>query len=252
MLLSGVTKGKVTVIKTFKGPSGLTGILIKEKSNRLAIVYSTNDGKTLVAGTLFDENGINLTQQSANAFLKSEKDLPDPKSKKTQRQEDDSGAVRLSLSKMELVEQTAHYVSEGTGHTIIWIFFDPNCIWCHKLFFMIHQSPLPKTIEIRWVPVGFLKPGSTGKASAILKNGLTELTVDEMHFDSQNEEGGAHIIHSPRLRTMVQKNTRILKNLGEGGLETPTLVYRKKNSAYLFPGFPDREEWSNIIRDLSR
>jgi len=250
-LLSGVTKGKVTAIKTFKGPSGLTGILIKENSSHLAIVYSTDDGKTLIAGTLFDKNGVNLTKQSADAFLKAERDLPAKKGQKTQIQEEDSSPINLSLSKMELVEQTADYVPQGKGQAILWIFFDPNCIWCHRLFLMIHQNPLPQTIGIRWVPVGFLKPGSTGKASAILQNGLTELTLDEMSFDSENEEGGAHIINSRRFRTMVQKNTRILKNLGEGGLETPTLLYRKKGSAYLFPGFPDKEEWANIIKNLS-
>lgn len=248
LLISGVTKGKVTVVKTFHGPSGLTGILIKENSVHLAIVYATTDGKTLIAGTLFDKNGVNLTKQSADAFLKAEtSSVP----KKTQFQEDESDQIKISPSRMDLLEKEASYLSQGKGDKVLWIFFDPNCIWCHRLFLMIQKHPVPKTIEIRWIPVGFLKPGSIGKASAILKNGLSELTTDEIHFDTENEEGGAHIISSPKFRSMVEKNNRILKNMGNGGLETPTLIYRKKGINYLFPGFPDKGEWAGMIGALS-
>lgn len=250
-LLSGVTKGRVTAIRTFKGPSGLTGILIKENSSHLAIVYSTGDGKTLIAGTLFDKNGVNITKQSADDFLKSEQSSTGKNGRKTRLQEEDSAPIRISSTATDLVERNATFVSQGTGNNVLWIFFDPNCIWCHRLFVMIHQKPLPKTIVIRWIPVGFLKQDSMEKAAAILKNGLKELTLDEMNFDSKNEEGGAHIIHSRRLQDKIKENTRILKSLGEGGLETPTLLYRKQDSAYIFPGFPDRQEWLAILNDLS-
>lgn len=248
ILLSGITKGKVTVVKTFNGPSGLTGILIKENSTHLAIVYATADAKTLIAGTLFDKNGINLTKQSADAFLK-EETISTPK--KTQFQEDEADQIKVSPFKMDLLEKETSFLSQGQGSKVLWIFFDPNCIWCHRLFLMIHQHPIPETIEIRWIPVGFLKSGSIGKASAILKNGFVELSKDEINFDTENEEGGAPIISSPKFRSMVQKNNRILKLLGNGGLETPTLIYRKKGINYLFPGFPDKGEWAGIIGALS-
>lgn len=247
-LLSGVTKGKVTVIKTFNGPSGLTGILIKENSTHLAIVYSTADEKTLIAGTLFDKKGVNLTKKSADAFLKTEKSSP---TQENQLPEGDSGQIKVPSSKMDLMEKKATYISQGKGKEVLWVFFDPNCIWCHRLFMMIEKHPLSEAIEIRWIPVGFLKPGSIGKASAILKNGLAELTEDEVNFDSINEEGGAPAIDSPRFRAMVKVNNLILKNLGDGGLETPTLVYREKGTSYLFPGFPDKEEWAGIIKALT-
>ena len=247
-LVSGVTKGKVTVIKTFNGPSGLTGMLIKENSSHLAIVYSTADEKTLIAGTLFDKEGVNLTKQSADTFLKAEKSSL---AQKNQSQEGDSDRIRISSAKMDLIEKTATYLSQGKGEAVLWIFFDPNCIWCHRLFIMLQKHPISETIEIRWIPVGFLKPGSTGKAAAILKNGLSELVADEVNFDSVNEEGGAHVIDSQRFLSMVKGNNLILKNLGGGGLETPTLVYREKGTPYLFPGFPDPEEWTGIIKALS-
>ncbi|EQD72534.1 Thiol:disulfide interchange protein DsbG precursor, partial [mine drainage metagenome] len=65
-LVKTVTHGAAAVRKIFDGPpgSGLTGAVIAGGTHPPVVVWVTADGKTLIAGNVFDVQGRNLTQMA--------------------------------------------------------------------------------------------------------------------------------------------------------------------------------------------
>ncbi|MDD4888145.1 MAG: hypothetical protein PHO64_14725, partial [Thiomonas sp.] len=62
----------------------------------------------------------------------------------------------------------AHWVQEGAGPRIVYIFFDPNCPYSHKLYLATRAEVGKAGLQLRWIPVGQLEASSPGKAAAIL------------------------------------------------------------------------------------
>ncbi|MGE5320400.1 MAG: thioredoxin fold domain-containing protein [Hyphomicrobiaceae bacterium] len=81
------------------------------------------------------------------------------------------------------IEQ-ATYVAEGRGPRLLYIFFDPNCPYCHGLYQNLRAWVGKDGLQIRWVPVGILTPTSEAKAAAILQaaNPMAALHQDEDDF----------------------------------------------------------------------
>ena len=83
-------------------------------------------------------------------------------------------------------------------------------------------------LRVRFVVVGFLKPGSVGKAEAILsaQDPATAMALNEARFDTQTEEGGIAPDTTPSaaITAAVRSNTALLASSGE--LATPTVLWR--------------------------
>ncbi len=242
-LVAGVIKVPVQVKETFPGPTGLTGMILQGQRSRLAVLYATNDGSTLIAGPLFDQKGANLSKAAYQRYAATH----------PQNSNDPENSVGNPLTEgiMERVETETRFIPDGTGNRVIWIFFDPDCIWCHRLFVMINKHPLPENIQLRWIPVAFLKPDSKGKSEFILKQGYQALAQNEQVFDKKNEEGGAPTASDPELSRSIRKNSRLLSLVGNGGMETPTILYRQKQGATMIAGFPEPEDWQTVLRQVS-
>ncbi|WP_053764457.1 thioredoxin fold domain-containing protein [Leptospirillum ferriphilum] len=239
-LVSSVTGGIGTVQEVFPGPSGLTGAVIAGGSTP-AVVWITPDGKSLIAGNVFDERKKNYTDMAFGIFAKpmemellAQNRTPVPPSPPP--------VPRLSsLSALE----NAAFVPEGTGKRILWIFMDPNCAWCHKLWVVLHASPVPADIQVRWIPVGFLHPDSVPKAERILKEGFRALQKDEDHFDTVHESGGIRGIENASLKKKIDRNLVLMGSMMN--IETPALVFNTSAGPKIFMGFPSGEDLRSIM-----
>lgn len=71
----------------------------------------------------------------------------------------------------------------ATSKNVIYVFFDPNCVFCHFAWKAL-QPYVKAGLQVRWVPVGFLKPTSAQRAAAIreAKTPTQALDFNEQHF----------------------------------------------------------------------
>ncbi|MDA8092443.1 MAG: thioredoxin fold domain-containing protein [Betaproteobacteria bacterium] len=78
----------------------------------------------------------------------------------------------------------ATYIAEGHGVRIVYIFFDPNCLYCHRLYQDLRPWVGRNGLQFRWIPVGMLTSSSTPKAAAILQSSspLQALKRDEKNY----------------------------------------------------------------------
>ena len=59
-----------SIVKKFRAVSGLTGWVVKDGvKNQYSVIYSTQDGQSIVAGLLIDSKGNNLTKTYADKYL---------------------------------------------------------------------------------------------------------------------------------------------------------------------------------------
>jgi len=122
------------------------------------------------------------------------------------------------------------------------VFFDPNCIWCHRFYEQVQAGVKAGKARYLMVPVAILKPSSAPKAERILQAKDPEVVFlrDERGFQTATEEGGL-----PRTFPAARKasidildiNTAVLADLEGGKPVTPTFVVSTPHGPALHEGF---------------
>ncbi len=214
------------VVRSFPAVSGLRGWLLM-RDGSYTIVFTTPDQKTMIIGMLTDETGANLTATYGQKFI------PKP-----------------DYAKLFSDLQSTGYITEGeTKHpkSVIYVFFDANCIFCHLTWKAL--QPYEKVgLQVRWVPVAFLKPTSTGKAAAIMqaKDPAAALGNNESRFNTATEDGGIDPLNQPAKSSIahIVANGKLMSRFGANG--TPLLVWKdKKGAVQTLDGLP---KLSNLPR----
>ncbi len=232
-LVNTITKGTVTVINTFQGPDGMVAIegisnkILPNGQRRKLFAWMTPGGGAVipVPAPLLSETGVNYTEQALIAMgLQKKPEAP--------------SAVATAVA------HGAKTFMVGNNGPIIDVFFDPNCIYCHKLY--ERALPLIKAgkLQMRVTMVGFLKPSSADKAAAILltKDPAKALAYNEAHFVKSTEEGGIKPItkQQPATTAAVGSNTGILIKTGQEA--TPAIVFCDKAGDFkMIHGIPGNE-----------
>lgn len=194
------------VVKTFRTDApGITGLVIKNKQGRFALIYAYKN--FLLSGDMIDAQGKDLTTEYAHRYL------PKPA----------YAAVAKRLSAASGV------VTEGKASAPeIYVFADPNCYFCHKLWELTRDWVAQGKVRLRWVMVGFLKRSSAGRAAAIMAaaDGQQALAEDQNHFDVKHEEGGIRPLSSipKKWQRVLQKHTDLMRSAGFEG--TPGLIFK--------------------------
>ncbi len=156
----------------------------------------------------------------------------------------DTQLTRTEATRMfAAATERTHQFSEGMGDHLLYVYFDPNCIYCHLLYERIQPYIRTGRVQVVWIPVVFLKSDSPGKAEAILsaRNPAMALSLNEREFNTSDEEGGIRPLRHPATAIVraVYENTRLLEVLGE--VATPTLVFADRQGViHIVPGMPRR------------
>ena len=157
--LQALQKKGLNIVGTFASPGGLTAYAAHMGTEPIAL-YVTPDGKHVIAGTLFDASGENLTAAGL------EKVLAKPM----------AAAVWGRLEK-------SHWIADGREDAprTVYVFTDPNCPYCNKLWADARPWVDAGKLQLRHVMVGILTPTSAGKAAALLgdKNPVAALDAHE-------------------------------------------------------------------------
>ena len=121
----------------------------------------------------------------------------------------------------------ADSITEGHGRKPLYVFMDPNCPYCHKLFERLQPQIGPNNLTVHWIVVGILRRTSPGKAVAILgaPDPLRALKTNEYHFHLAT--GGGAIRPVPvagRAGQELRMNEHLFNEAGADGV--PVLLYR--------------------------
>ncbi|WP_297362649.1 thioredoxin fold domain-containing protein [Acidiferrobacter sp.] len=131
------------------------------------------------------------------------------------------------LAILRAVKRDRYAITEGHGGRQLYVFVDPNCPFCHRLFQRLQPLIGPHHLTVHWIVAGFLRATSAGKAVAILgaRRPLAALMQNERDFRRGKEDGGIRpaVVQGPGARGLALNN-RLLAMTGPELV--PTLVYR--------------------------
>jgi thiol:disulfide interchange protein DsbG len=122
------------------------------------------------------------------------------------------------------------------GHSAhrLYVFYDPNCPYCHRLYDDLRADVARGAVQVSWITVGFLAPSSLPKAAAILqaRNPLAALRRSERDYAAPGEgHGGGGIAPAPTVepatRARLRHNLDMLRAVHALGV--PALVWRGRD-----------------------
>jgi len=201
-----------TVIERFATPAeGVTGYVVKTGDGKTGIVYGLGD--YILSGSLLEGNGNDLTRQYAARYI------PKP----------------TYASVAEQLSQDTHLVSEGgKGAPEVYVFADPNCIFCHKFWQQTRSWVAEGKVRLHWVMVGFLKPSSLGLSAAIMsaEDRAGALQAFEENFgNSGNGSGISELTPIPAdLHESLEQHSQWMAELGFSG--TPGLLFKETSGQW--------------------
>ncbi|WP_148863312.1 thiol:disulfide interchange protein DsbG [Marinobacter fonticola] len=211
-----------TVIERFSTPAeGVNGYVVRIEGGKTGIVYGLGD--YTFSGSLLESNGNDLTRQYTERYI------PKP----------------TYASIAEQLSQDTHLVSEG-GEDVpeVYVFADPNCIFCHKFWKQTRSWVSEGKVRLHWVMVGFLKPSSLGFSAAIMNadDRAKALQAFEENFgNSGNGSGISELTPIPaNLKAALDQHSQWMAELGFSG--TPGLLFKDASGQWRGQtGVPEQE-----------
>ena len=150
--------------------------------------------------------------------------------------------------------QQATWIRDGKSTHVMYVFFDPNCPYCHKVYEMLRPQVQRGEVELRWVVVGKLMATSTGKAAAMLeaKDPTEALYRNERGFSQETGSfGGIEEEPAPRADTLRRLNANLALLNRSGFDAVPALLFRTKDGmADFIRGAPPAAFLENLVKEL--
>lgn len=140
-------QSKGAVIKgSFDAPDGLRGYAAEYQNNPLAL-YLTPDGKHVLVGNLFDEQGQDLSAAPLEKLV--------------------YGPMTQAF--WQKMEKSA-WIADGKADAprIVYLFSDPNCPYCNMFWEQARPWVESGKVQLRHIMVGIIRADSPGKSAALL------------------------------------------------------------------------------------
>jgi len=210
--LVGAMRTGVTIEKSFKAESGLTGYVLN-RGGSYSIVFATPDNQTVINGILIGADGRNLAPEYED------KHIPKP----------DFDALWPTLQKAPVIVTGA---KGAAVKSVVYAFIDPNCSFCH-LAWLAFQPYEQVGLQVRWLPVAFLAPTSAQKLAAIMQSPDAGVALDK--YEEAYKSGGGidvkTVVIKPETQAKLDANSKLMKDFGFGG--TPAIIWRDKSGKVL-------------------
>ena len=239
-LIQTVSQGQLSVTNSFSTPFGMTGYVVHPKnSNQSMVMYTDASGKYLFVGNVVTADGQNLTDQYTQQYVIS------PIAKEAYK-----------------ALPATHWFTQGSDAAPhkVYILIDPNCIYCHLLFKEMQSYIDSNQVQVRWIPVGFLKKDSMGKSAALLHaptdaDAVSLLTEDEANYNAQTEEGSlAPLAQTSTDITVSRAFSQVAANnafFSKYLVGTPSFFYRDaKGQPQMIPGYIEQDQLKAAIQNM--
>jgi len=207
-LMNKAFHGKVTILNQFPATDNLEGYVVQSTENTSqAIVYADNRGRYLVVGQLIDADGQSISSQDYQHYISPES----------------SSLAFNYISSVAYIQQG----SNDAPHQA-YVLFDPNCIFCHRLYEAMQPAIKSGELAVRWVPVAFLKPSSQGRVYALLaaKDPVAMLAQNEKNFNEETESGGIPPLSTASSQIVQQLQNNMAFLTSTQITATPAVLYK--------------------------
>lgn len=159
---------------------------------------------------------------------------------------------QIAASMLKDINQ-ATWIAEGKGPHVAYVFFDPNCPYCHKLYEETRGWIKRGALQLRWIPVGLLTETSPGKAGAILdaKDPLAAFYKNENGYGSDGSLGGVEeaLDVSPKSQAALKANVALLARSGAGSV--PLLLFRADDGeSVMILGTPPQAKLDALLKHV--
>ncbi len=221
--LKALEKQGVSVVGTFESKTGLKAYAATAGGRPLSFYVAPN-GKIIV-GSALDDNGQEMDMPALEAAVR--KPLPESAWKQL---------------------ESSRWIADGksTAPRTVYVFTDPNCPYCAKLWADARPWVTSGKLQLRHVIVGMLTPTSRAKAAALLtaKNpGETLAAYEALHAPAMaktlagggrprpiGNEGLTPLTDIPaKVSADLDANEALMASLGMQA--TPGVVWRDANGA---------------------
>ncbi|MHB1949972.1 MAG: thioredoxin fold domain-containing protein [Acidiferrobacteraceae bacterium] len=145
----------------------------------------------------------------------------------------------------------AGWITEGRSSRIMYVFFDPNCPYCHILYDVSQRFVRAGLVEMRWIPVGMLAPSSTGKAAAILaaRDRRAAFEQNEDHYRRPGGGGIAPVRPSRSIEAQLRTNLELFQKAGGEGV--PLILWEDHSGRIgMQDGAVDKETLAYLIHQI--
>jgi len=234
LLIEKLTQGNVTVLSNFNSIGNLEGYVVQSTGTnpQQGIIYTDRQGQFIISGVIVDKNGNNVNQMDFEKYVA-------------------PAAISNAYNSLNNVS----WVEQGPANAPhkAYIVFDPNCIYCHQLFNALQTQISSGQLAVRWIPVGFLKSSSAGKAYAILsaQNPLQALQKNEQNFNESIEEGGIAPLKNPSQAIKNEFNKNMQFMVQNQITATPVILYKNgSGTPKSVMGLPDPNKLNTAIKNM--
>jgi len=216
----------VKITQRFVSGSGMRAI-VADSGTEKRLFYLTADGKHLVSGIVFDAQGNNVTNADMNkagvpSVVGAEKIM---------------NAAQLRQL-WDRAEQRS-WIQDGKSGKLIYVFFDPNCPYCHRLWATLRAGVQAGKVQVRWLPVALLKDTSEPLGAAIYANpdeGLGQMVNHQLQ----------PVAVSNQVKRNMALNLLLLRDTGYTGV--PVLMFKRGEKVAALMGSPDEKELAAILQ----
>lgn len=145
-LKTQIEKEGFQFVKQIDAPTGMTG-WVGHFDQHPNTVFISNDQKYYIVGALYNAKGENLTVEAMNTHVKN---------------------VVLDEVWKALEQSTWIQDGEKTAPRIVYVFSDPNCPYCHKLWQEARPWVKAGKIQLRHIQVGVIREESRAQVATLL------------------------------------------------------------------------------------
>ncbi len=241
-LVSTLTQGQLKVVKTYPATGNLMGVIAKPtRGGGSILLFADKDGNYMVAGNVITAKGENLTQSFTAKYI-------------------DAQVAYDAFAQIDKVSVIKDGKDDAKHKAYVVV--DPNCIYCHVFSKEVAPLIADGTLQIQWIPAGFLKPDSIQKAAKMLsgKDNAERLSywkLDQNKFDDKTEEGSLANLQEDAKNPETVKafdaaraNTKFFSETGMG--VTPSIIFVNNDGNPIFAkGAYRGDELKALVNSMS-
>ncbi|NER60861.1 thiol:disulfide interchange protein DsbG [Pseudomonas sp. MAFF212428] len=189
------------IVGRFDAPNGLQGYAAQFQ-NRGVALYLTPDGKHVLVGSLFNEQGQDLSEAPLEKLV----------------------YAPLAKEVWGKLDKTA-WIADGKADAprVVYLFSDPNCPYCNMFWQQARPWVDSGKVQLRHIMVGIIRADSPAKSAALLASS------DPKHALHAHESAGKASTLKPLAKIPAEVQAKLDGNLAlmeELGLSaTPAIFY---------------------------
>ena len=224
-------------VKELGETHGLRGLYLRN-GQEFQVLYVTPDGRSTIAGVMWDATGKNLTREQVSKI---------DGAVATMVVETGGSKTLEAAAKADAllgVERSSFGIYGDAAAPRLWMIFDPYCSYSVRAFDELKPYVAAGRIQLAIVPISILDYETNGQSTPAAESLLSRDPARMAEaWDHQSFRAPASL-EAP---TLLQKNNRIAEEIGLKG--TPTLVWRKADgTAGEIDGIP--KSWEALIAEV--